>query len=48
MNIGIRSMELFPSGEVYYHAGGGIVFDSRADKEYEEVLLKASKLIKSS
>jgi para-aminobenzoate synthetase component 1 len=40
-NVAIRTISLFESGEAVFNAGGGIVFDSRADDEYAECLLKA-------
>ena len=30
-----------PDGEAVYNVGGGIVFDSTAEEEYAECLLKA-------
>ena len=39
-NILIRSL-LLKDGEAYFHAGGGIVMDSDAKKEYDESLMKA-------
>jgi para-aminobenzoate synthetase component 1 len=40
-NVAIRTISLFDNGEAVFNAGGGIVFDSRADDEYAECLLKA-------
>jgi para-aminobenzoate synthetase component 1 len=40
-NVAIRTISLFESGEAVFNAGGGIVFDSRAEDEYAECLLKA-------
>jgi para-aminobenzoate synthetase component 1 len=40
-NVAIRTISLFDSGEAVFNAGGGIVFDSRAEDEYAECLLKA-------
>jgi para-aminobenzoate synthetase component 1 len=40
-NVAIRTISLFDTGEAVFNAGGGIVFDSRADDEYAECLLKA-------
>jgi para-aminobenzoate synthetase component 1 len=40
-NVAIRTLSLFPDGEAIFNVGGGIVFDSRAESEYEECLLKA-------
>lgn len=39
-NLPIRSL-LKKSDEVFYYAGGGIVFDSVAEDEYEELLTKS-------
>jgi para-aminobenzoate synthetase component 1 len=40
-SVAIRTVSLFSSGEAVYNVGGGIVFDSTAQEEYEECLLKA-------
>ncbi|CAN7351372.1 aminodeoxychorismate synthase component I [Pararhizobium sp. LjRoot238] len=40
-NVAIRTLSLFPNGEAIFNVGGGIVFDSTAEAEYEECLLKA-------
>jgi len=40
-SVAIRTITLFPDGEAVYNVGGGIVFDSTAEAEYEECLLKA-------
>lgn len=40
-NVAIRTISLFDNGEAVFNAGGGIVFDSRAEDEYAECLLKA-------
>lgn len=40
-NVAIRTISLFETGEAIFNVGGGIVFDSRADDEYAECLLKA-------
>jgi len=40
-NVAIRTISLFEDGEAVFNVGGGIVFDSRAEAEYEEALLKA-------
>ncbi|OJT97189.1 MAG: aminodeoxychorismate synthase, component I [Rhizobium sp. 63-7] len=40
-SVAIRTVTLFPNGHAVFNVGGGIVFDSRADAEYEECLLKA-------
>ncbi len=40
-NVAIRTISLFADGEAVFNVGGGIVFDSVAEAEYEEALLKA-------
>jgi para-aminobenzoate synthetase component 1 len=40
-NVAIRTLSLFPEGEAIFNVGGGIVFDSTAEAEYDECLLKA-------
>lgn len=40
-NVAIRTISLFAGGEAVYNVGGGIVFDSTAEAEYAECLLKA-------
>ncbi|WP_183805436.1 aminodeoxychorismate synthase component I [Mycoplana azooxidifex] len=40
-NVAIRTISLFPGSEAVFNVGGGIVFDSTAEAEYEECLLKA-------
>jgi para-aminobenzoate synthetase component 1 len=40
-SVAIRTISLFNSGEAVFNVGGGIVFDSTAEAEYEECLLKA-------
>ncbi|MBX3578942.1 MAG: aminodeoxychorismate synthase component I [Rhizobiaceae bacterium] len=40
-NVAIRTITLFPDGEAVYNVGGGVVFDSDAESEYQECLLKA-------
>ena len=40
-NVAIRTISLFDDGEAVFNVGGGIVFDSQAESEYEECLLKA-------
>ena len=40
-SVGIRTITLFDSGKAVFNVGGGIVFDSTAEAEYEECLLKA-------
>lgn len=40
-SVAIRTISLFADGEAVFNVGGGIVFDSGAQSEYEECLLKA-------
>jgi len=40
-NVAIRTISLFKGGEAVFNVGGGIVFDSDAQSEYDEALLKA-------
>ncbi|MEQ1954214.1 aminodeoxychorismate synthase component I [Mesorhizobium sp. CN2-181] len=40
-SVAIRTISLFPDGEAVYNVGGGVVFDSTAESEYQECLLKA-------
>jgi para-aminobenzoate synthetase component 1 len=40
-NVAIRTISLFDDGRAVFNVGGGIVFDSDAESEYEECLLKA-------
>jgi para-aminobenzoate synthetase component 1 len=40
-SVAIRTLSLFADGEAIYNVGGGIVFDSKAEEEYQECLLKA-------
>jgi para-aminobenzoate synthetase component 1 len=40
-NVAIRTVSIFEEGEAVFNVGGGIVFDSTAEAEYEECLLKA-------
>jgi para-aminobenzoate synthetase component 1 len=40
-SVAIRTITLFPDGEAVYNVGGGVVFDSTAEEEYAECLLKA-------
>ncbi len=40
-SVAIRTMTLFDRGKAVFNVGGGIVFDSTAEAEYEECLLKA-------
>ncbi|MBY5375249.1 aminodeoxychorismate synthase component I [Rhizobium leguminosarum] len=40
-SVAIRTITLFQGGKAVFNVGGGIVFDSTAEAEYEECLLKA-------
>lgn len=40
-SVAIRTLSLFSTGKAVFNVGGGIVFDSKAEAEYEECLLKA-------
>jgi para-aminobenzoate synthetase component 1 len=40
-SVAIRTISLFSGGRAVFNVGGGIVFDSVAQAEYEECLLKA-------
>jgi para-aminobenzoate synthetase component 1 len=40
-NVAIRTLTLHDNGEAVFNVGGGIVYDSRAEDEYDECLLKA-------
>ncbi|MFD1745190.1 aminodeoxychorismate synthase component I [Rhizobium helianthi] len=40
-SVAIRTLSLFSAGKAIFNVGGGIVFDSKAEAEYEECLLKA-------
>jgi len=40
-NVAIRTLTLFPDGELVCNVGSAIVADSRAREEYEECLIKA-------
>lgn len=40
-NVAIRTISLFDDDNAVFNVGGGIVFDSTAEAEYEECLLKA-------
>jgi para-aminobenzoate synthetase component I len=40
-SVAIRTITLFDDGRAVFNVGGGIVFDSTAESEYEECLLKA-------
>lgn len=41
-SVAIRTLICEPSGQVTLNVGGGVVYDSTAQDEYEEALLKAS------
>ena len=40
-SVAIRTLSLFADGKAVYNVGGGIVFDSKVEEEYQECLLKA-------
>jgi para-aminobenzoate synthetase component 1 len=40
-SVAIRTLTLFKDGRAVFKVGGGIVFDSKAEAEYDECLLKA-------
>ena len=40
-SVAIRTLALFNSGKAVFNVGGGIVFDSKPQAEYDECLLKA-------
>ncbi|QEE44826.1 aminodeoxychorismate synthase component I [Rhizobium sp. WL3] len=40
-SVAIRTISLFNGGRAIFNVGGGIVYDSKAEAEYEECLLKA-------
>jgi para-aminobenzoate synthetase component 1 len=40
-SVAIRTISLFPDDRAIFNVGGGIVFDSTAEAEYDECLLKA-------
>lgn len=40
-SVAIRTISLFADGTATYNVGGGIVFDSKDEEEYQECLLKA-------
>ncbi len=40
-SVGIRTLRLWPDGEVLLNVGGGVVYDSTASGEWEEALWKA-------
>ena len=39
-SVAIRTISLFPEGRAVFNVGGGVVFDSTAEGEYDECLLK--------
>ncbi|MGB9663723.1 MAG: aminodeoxychorismate synthase component I [Ignavibacteria bacterium] len=45
-NIAIRTI-IYDNGKLYLNLGGGIVYDSDPEKEYEETLHKGEKIFKS-
>lgn len=40
-NVAIRTISLYENGQAAFNVGGGVVFDSTAEAEYAECLLKA-------
>ncbi len=40
-NVAIRTISLLDENRAIFNVGGGVVFDSTAQAEYEECLLKA-------
>jgi len=46
LNIVIRTM-LVKKRKLHFHVGGGVVYDSKPDAEYQETLDKAKALFKS-
>lgn len=40
-NVAIRTLRLFPDGDILMNVGGGVVMDSTAEGEWEEALWKA-------
>jgi para-aminobenzoate synthetase component 1 len=40
-NVAIRTISLLEQNRAIFNVGGGVVFDSTAQAEYEECLLKA-------
>lgn len=44
-NVAIRTLNVRADGRAAYHVGGGLVWDSTAEEEYQECLLKARFLI---
>lgn len=47
-SIVIRSAILETNGDFYYNAGSGIVYDSLAENEFEEILLKSKSIMKNA
>ena len=47
-NVAIRTATLFPGGDFVFNVGSGVVFNSRAQAEYDECLLKARFLAKAA
>jgi para-aminobenzoate synthetase len=46
LNIAIRTL-VYREGQVFFHAGGGIVADSVPAQEYEETLHKARGIVRA-
>ena len=40
-NVAIRTISVYADGEAEFNVGGGVVYDSTAEGEYEECLWKA-------
>jgi para-aminobenzoate synthetase component I len=40
-NVAIRTISLYADGKAVYNVGGGVIFDSSAEEEHAECLLKA-------
>lgn len=40
-NVAIRTLSLYENGDAVFNVGGGVIFDSTAEAEYEECLLKS-------
>lgn len=40
-NVAIRTLSIYPDGQTVLNVGGGVVYDSTAQDEYDECLLKA-------
>lgn len=47
-SIVIRSAIMEPSGEIYYNAGSGIVYESQEKNEFAEILLKSKSIMNNS